>query len=202
VYSCLLIWQAVFITSLLTANVVVGKIVMLGNLVVPAAVMAYAITFLATDVINEIYGKEKANEIVIVGFIAQVLAAVLIYIATLLPIAPFAKEMQESFLMVLGQNWRFVFASLTAYVISQSHDVWSFNFWRKKTGGKYKWLRNNASTLISQILDTAIFIVIAFWGQVPNLWHMIVSQYIIKAILALVDTPFFYYFTRGNQDAG
>ena len=196
----LILWQAVFITSLLTANVVAAKVVLLFNrLVVPAAVVAYAITFLSTDIINELYGKEKANEIVKIGFIAQVLAAMLIYLASLLPVAPFMPEMQESFLMVLGQNWRFVFASLAAYLVSQTHDVYSFNYWRNRTGGKHKWLRNNGSTLVSQILDTAIFITIAFWGQVPNLWQMIVSQYIVKACLALLDTPLFYYFTKGNR---
>lgn len=196
----LLIWQMVFITSLLTANVVTAKVVLLfGRLIVPAAVVAYAITFLSTDIINELYGKEKANEIVKVGFAAQVLAALLIYMASLLPVAPFMPEMQDSFLMVLGQNWRFVFASMIAYVVSQTHDVYLFNYWRKRTGGKHKWLRNNASTLVSQVLDTAIFITIAFWGQVPNLWQMILSQYLVKACLALLDTPFFYYFTDGGD---
>ena len=94
---------------------------------------------------------------------------------------------------------RVVFASLTAYTISQAHDVISFNFWRNKTKGKHKWLRNNASTLVSQIIDTAIFITIAFWGLVPDLLWMIISQYVVKAIIALLDTPFFYLLTRNNK---
>jgi len=199
----LLLWQTLFITSLLIANVVTGKVVLLfGRLVVPAAVVAYAITFLATDIINELYGMDKAQEIVKFGFVAQVLASVLIYLAALLPVAPFMPEMQKSFMMVLGQNARFVFASLTAYLVSQTHDVYSFNWWRKRTNGKHKWVRNNLSTMVSQIIDTAIFITIAFWGTVPNLWAMIVSQYIVKWCLALLDTPFFYLVTRKGKGHG
>jgi len=195
----LLLWQTLFITSLLTANVVAGKVVLLfGKLVVPAAVVAYAITFLATDIINELYGKEKANEIVRYGFIAQITASILIYLASKLPIAPFMPEMQEAFIMLLGQNARFVAASLLAYAVSQAHDVYSFDWWRKKTKGKHKWIRNNFSTMASQLLDTAIFITIGFYGTVPNLLTMVVSQYIIKFCLALLDTPFFYYFTRDD----
>ncbi|NLN17772.1 MAG: queuosine precursor transporter [Firmicutes bacterium] len=195
----LLLWQVVFITSLLTSNVIAGKVVLLfGYLTVPAAVLAYALTFLATDVINELYGKETANEIVRIGFLAQLLAAGLIYLATLMPVAPFMPEMQDAFLAVLGQNWRFVLASLTAYAVSQTHDVYAFHYWRRLTKSKHKWIRNNMSTLVSQILDTAIFITIAFWGQVPNLGEMIISQYVVKAVLALIDTPFFYLFTIGS----
>ncbi|MGI6083473.1 MAG: queuosine precursor transporter [Limnochordia bacterium] len=195
----LLLWQVVFITALLTSNVIAGKVVLLfGFLTVPAAVVAYVLTFLATDVINELYGKDRANEIVKIGFLAQLLAAGLIYLAAQMPVAPFMPEMQESFLAVLGQNWRFVLASLTAYAVSQTHDVYAFHYWRRLTNDRHKWLRNNMSTLVSQILDTAIFISIAFWGQVPNLGQMIISQYVVKAVLALADTPFFYLFTMGS----
>lgn len=195
----LLLWQTLFITSLLTANVVAGKVVLLfGKLVVPAAVVAYAITFLATDIINELYGKEKANEVVKYGFIAQITASILIYLASKLPVAPFMPEMQEAFTMLLGQNARFVIASLMAYAVSQAHDVYSFDWWKRKTKGKHKWIRNNFSTMISQLIDTAIFITIAFYGVVPNLLAMVVSQYIIKFCLALLDTLFFYYFTSGD----
>lgn len=191
--------NAVFIMSLLIANVVAGKILSIFGLIVPAAVVAYGITFLCTDVINEIWGKDETQRTVILGLKIQVASLVLILFALALPSAPFAKDFGESFNIVLGQNARVVFASLTAYLISQYHDVILFHFWRKKTEGKHKWLRNNASTLVSQMVDTAIFITIAFWGMVPNLLWMIFSQYIIKAIIALLDTPFFYYLTRNKS---
>jgi len=84
---------------------------------------------------------------------------------------------------------------MTAYLISQHHDVWAFHFWRDKTKGKYLWMRNNASTMVSQLLDTSIFIVLAFYGNAPIL-TMIGSQYLIKVLIALCDTPFCYIFVK------
>lgn len=191
--------NAVFIMSLLVANVVAGKIVSLFGLIVPAAVVAYGITFLCTDIISEIWGKGEAQKMVILGLKIQISSLALILLALVLPSAPFAKEFGESFKIVLGQNVRVVIASLTAYFVSQYHDVIAFHFWKKKTNGKHKWLRNTASTFVSQIIDTAIFITIAFWGLVPNLLWMIFSQYIVKAFIAVLDTPFFYYFTRKEK---
>lgn len=191
--------NAVFIMSLLIANVVAGKVVDLFGFIVPAAVVAYGITFLCTDVINEIWGKEEAQKTVKLGLKIQLASTALILLAIWSPPAVFAVDFNAAFKTVLGQNVRVVFASLTAYTISQAHDVISFNFWRNKTKGKHKWLRNNASTLVSQIIDTAIFITIAFWGMVPNLLWMIISQYIVKAIIALLDTPFFYLLTRNKK---
>jgi len=191
--------NAVFIMSLLVANVVAGKVVDLFGFIVPAAVVAYGVTFLCTDVINEIWGKAQARKTVMLGLKVQLASTVLILLAIWLPPAIFAVDFNEAFKTVLGQNVRVVFASLTAYTISQAHDVISFNFWRKKTKGKHKWIRNNLSTMTSQIIDTAIFITIAFWGLVPNLLWMIFSQYIIKAIIALIDTPFFYLLTRNKK---
>ena len=192
--------NAVFIMSLLVANVVAGKVVNLFGFIVPSAVVAYGITFLCTDVINEMWGKKQAQKTVMLGLKVQLASMVLILLAIWLPPAIFAVDFNVSFKTVLGQNVRVVFASLTAYTISQAHDVISFNFWRKKTNGKHKWLRNNLSTMTSQIIDTAIFITIAFWGLVPNLLWMILSQYIIKSIIALIDTPFFYLLTRTKDD--
>ena len=191
--------NAVFIMSLLIANIVAGKVVDLFGFIVPAAVVAYGITFLCTDVINEIWGKEEAQKTVKLGLKIQLASTALILLAIWLPPAIFAVDFNVAFKTVLGQNVRVVFASLTAYTISQAHDVISFNFWRNKTKGKHKWLRNNASTLVSQIIDTAIFITIAFWGMVPNLLWMIISQYVVKAIIALLDTPFFYLLTRDKK---
>lgn len=191
--------NAVFIMSLLVANVVAGKVVNLFGFIVPAAVVAYGITFLCTDVINEIWGKEQAQKTVKLGLKVQLASTVLILLAIWLPPAVFAVDFNVAFKTVLGQNVRVVFASLTAYTISQAHDVISFNFWRNKTKGKHKWLRNNLSTMTSQIIDTAIFITIAFWGLVPNLLWMIISQYVVKAVIALLDTPFFYLLTRNNK---
>ena len=186
---------AFFVTSVVIANVLAGKVVAFGDYVIlPAAVVTYAFTFLLTDIINELYGKKAAQSAVIFGFYAQIFAMVMIYIGMLLP--ALEQEMQDAYEMLLGQNFRFVVASMAAYFIAQSWDVWIFNKLREKTNGKHKWLRNNASTMSSQFIDTAIFITIGFWGSVPSLWAMIVSQYCVKLVLAALDTPIFYFFTR------
>lgn len=193
----LLILNGIFITSLLIANVVSAKIVTLGGLVIPAAIVAYPLTFLMTDVIGEIWGKEQANETVKLGFICQLISLVLIGLAILLPVAPFADN-QAEFKGIMAQSFRVVAASLVAYYCSQSWDVWVFHKIREKGTGN-KWLRNNLSTMTSQIIDTAIFITIAFIGSVPNIWVMIGSQYLIKCIYALLDTLPFYWLTRGSE---
>ena len=193
----LLILNGIFITSLLIANVVSAKIVTFGGLVIPAAIVAYPLTFLMTDVIGEIWGKEQANETVKLGFICQLISLILIGLAIILPVAPFADN-QAEFKGIMAQSFRVVAASLVAYYCSQSWDVWVFHKIREKGTGN-KWLRNNLSTMTSQIIDTAIFITIAFIGTVPNIWVMIGSQYLIKCIYALLDTIPFYYLTRGSE---
>lgn len=195
--NSLTLLNVLFATAVIIANVVASKVIQLGWLIVPSAVFAYAITFLITDVIDEIWGKEEAQKAVWRGFWAQIMASLLILTAQYLPVAPFMSEQQKHFLAILGQNWRFAIASLIAYLISQSTDVYLFAFWGKLTKGKHKWLRNNASTMTSQLIDTAIFITIAFSGVVPDLWKMVVSQYVLKLIIALCDTPFFYLLTKG-----
>lgn len=193
----LLILNGIFITSLLIANVVSAKIVTFGGLVIPAAIVAYPLTFLMTDVIGEIWGKEQANQSVKLGFICQIISLILIGLSILLPVAPFADN-QAEFKGIMAQSFRVVAASLIAYYCSQSWDVWVFHKIREKGTGN-KWLRNNLSTMTSQIIDTAIFITIAFIGSVPNIWVMIGSQYLIKCVYALLDTIPFYYLTRGSE---
>ena len=197
--------NAIFITSLLVANVVSSKIVSFWGLTVPAAIVAYPLTFLMTDVIGEIWGKEEANKTVKLGFICQMVSLALIGGAILLPVAPFADN-QAQFTAILGSSFRVVFASMIGYLVSQSWDVWIFHKVRdayiKKHGSTKggRWIWNNASTMTSQIIDTAIFITIAFIGVVPNIWTMILSQYLVKFVYALLDTPFFYLLTRKRSE--
>ena len=201
----LMLVNAIFLTSLLVANVVSSKIVSFWGLTVPAAIVAYPLTFLMTDVIGEIWGKEEANKTVKLGFICQMVSLVLIGGAILLPVAPFADN-QAQFTEILGSSFRVVFASMIGYLVSQSWDVWIFHKIRDSYIKKYgstkggRWIWNNASTMTSQIIDTAIFITIAFIGVVPNIWTMISSQYLIKFVYALLDTPFFYLMTRRRSE--
>lgn len=196
--SNLMLLNAIFITALILSNIVSAKMVSFWGLVIPAAVVAYPLTFLMTDVIGEIWGKEEANRAVKNGFICQLISLILIGVAILLPVASFADNQME-FQSIMGQSFRTVGASMVAYLISQTNDVLIFHKLKKITNGKHKWLRNNLSTMTSQLLDTSIFIIIAFVGTVPNIWIMIVSQYLIKFIYAVLDTPFFYLLTRKSK---
>lgn len=196
--SNLLLLNGIFITSLIVANILASKVVTIWGFVLPAAVVAYPLTFLMTDVIGEIWGKEEANRAVRNGFICQAISLILISLAILLPVAPFADN-QAEFQAILGQSFRVVFASMIGYLIAQCNDVFIFHKLKEKYNGKHKWLRNNVSTLLSQLLDTAVFITIAFVGTVPNIFTMILSQYVVKAAYALLDTPFFYLLTRKQE---
>ena len=193
----LLILNGLFITSLLIANVLSAKIVSFWGMVIPAAIVAYPLTFLMTDLIGEIWGKEQANKAVKLGFICQIASLVMIGLAILLPVAPFADN-QAQFKSIMGQSFRVVAASLVAYYCSQSWDVWIFHKIRD-ISTKHKWIRNNVSTMTSQMIDTAIFITIAFIGVVPNIWTMIISQYVIKVVYAALDTIPFYLLTKGSE---
>ncbi len=192
----LTILRVLFVTSLIIANVIAGKVVDLWGLIIPAAFVTYGFTFLFTDLISEIYGKKEAIKTVWFGFGATVFASILIFMGQLMPSAVFAKEAGQAYNILLGMNYRFVIASMAAYLIAQHIDVLLFHFWKKLTGGKHKWLRNNLSTMISQLVDTAIFITIAFVGSVPSLGVMIISQYVGKLFIALIDTPLFYIATK------
>lgn len=181
---------AAFVASLVAANVLAAKILSIGGLVVPAGVLAYSVTFAVTDTIGEIWGERHAHRVVRAGFAVQLLVWVLVLIAIELPPAPFW-EGQEAFAQVLGATSRIIVASLAAYAVSQTLDVWVFGRLRRRFGGRLLWLRNNASTAVSQTVDTVVFITVAFAGQL-DLLPLIAGQLIVKWLIALVDTPVVY----------
>jgi uncharacterized integral membrane protein (TIGR00697 family) len=189
----LVVLATLFATCLLVANILAVKLVSIGGWVVPAGVIAYPLTFLFTDVITELYGRKIASRVVWLGFGVNILMVILVVGGKLLPPAPLW-EGQSAYESILGMVPRIVLASMVAYLISQHHDVFAFHFWREKTKGKFLWLRNNASTMVSQALDTGLFITIAFWGTVPTgvLENMLLTQYLIKLGIAALDTPFCY----------
>jgi uncharacterized integral membrane protein (TIGR00697 family) len=100
---------------------------------------------------------------------------------------------QQAYETILGSSTRIIVASLIAYLLSQYHDVWAFHIWKRFTGDRFLWLRNNASTMISQLFDSVVFITIAFYGIMPLL-PLIVGQWVVKAGIALLDTPLVYLF--------
>lgn len=194
---------ALFITCLLVSNIIAGKLFTLGRFVLPAAVFAYPVTFVVTDTVSEVWGKKEANDIVWLGLIMNLVMTAFLYLGRVLPPAPFW-EHQPAYEAVLGMVPRIVAASMIAYLVSQLHDVRAFLFWRRVTAGKYLWLRSNLSTMVSQLLDSIIFITIAFAGTVEGavLINMIAGQYLVKLILALADTPFCYLAVRWARKEG
>ena len=186
-----------FVVSLLLANILASKIIMVGGLVLPAAIILYPLTFLFTDVVAEVEGKKSAGALVMTGFYMSLFMVLVILAGRFLPPAGFWKH-QEAYNIILGSTPRIVLASMVAYLISQNHDIWAFHWWREKTAGRHLWLRNTLSTIVSQMIDSVLFIGIAFWGIVPPaaIGMMILSQYIAKVGIALLDTPFCYLLVR------
>ncbi|MEE9201884.1 MAG: queuosine precursor transporter, partial [Dehalococcoidia bacterium] len=162
----LILLSSLFVGALLVANFIAVKLVSVGPFLVPAGVIAYPLTFLLTDTIAEVYGKGTARRVVWAGFGVNLIAVAMVMVALRLPPAPFY-EGEAAFRATLGMVPRIVLASLVAYLVSQHHDVLAFHFWRRRTRGRYLWFRNNASTIVSQLLDTVLFITIAFAGTMP-----------------------------------
>lgn len=211
----LILLIVLFVTALLTANIISSNGMILTSiylgdiqLLAPAAVLAYAITFLTTDIIGQIWGKEEANKTVIYGLISQILCTLLIFLTPIIFKKWFVGS--ETYDTLNGLGW-FTLGSLAGYICSQTWDVFIFHKikkWAKNKFGeekynKQRWLWNNGSTMTSQIIDTIIFIGIGFGiGQSMSLNALIglmIGQYSIKFILALLDTPLFYIFTRERK---
>lgn len=196
-FSAFVLLTAVFVAALVIANVLAGKIISVWGVFVPAGVLAYSITFAITDTMAEIWGRARAQTLVNAGFVVLLLVWGLVALAIHLPPAPFW-EQQEAFTAVLGATNRIILASLIAYAVSQSLDVWIFHRVKLLLHSRHLWLRNNLSTLISQTLDTCLFILIAFYGQFPVL-PLIAGQLTVKYAIAVLDTPLVYglvYFVR------
>lgn len=190
----LLYLNGLFVGLLILANIVAVKLVSFGEFaILPAAVVIYIFTYPIIDVIVEVYGKEQAKQTVRAGLITQVIALVFISITVALPSASFWQG-QASFETILNGSLRVIAASLISYFISQNLDVYVFDRLKKKHGTKKLWLRNNASTMASQLVDTSIFITIAFAGTVPTavLFGMIATQYVVKFFATIATTPLVY----------
>ena len=207
----------IFSVSLVISNVVTAKLIDVpvtlfgSHIQLPGAAVCYAVTFLMTDVIGEIWGKKEANACVRFGFICQVFATLLIIFTQYLPAVD--PNMQSAYNSLLGQNWIFVVGSLIAYICSQAWDVYIFHRIRDKYvsidgNSRRRWIWNNVSTMTSQIIDTVLFIGISFglgfgWLFNPDmhtvLLGMMIGQYLIKFALAALDTPIFYILTRKSQ---
>lgn len=179
----------------LLGNIAVCKCVDIFGLSTTAGNVLYAATFLVTDILSEKYGKKEASKAVAYSFTIMVLW--LVGTQLILLFTPNANDyISDSLRVVFGLVPRVTIASLLGFLCSQNIDVFLYHFiWKKTGGGKTKlWLRNNGSTLTSQAIDTVIFTTVAFWGVYPRnvFFSILITTYVFKAIVALLDTPFMY----------
>ncbi|MGP4060009.1 queuosine precursor transporter [Halobacillus litoralis] len=180
--------------STVIANIQVVKTVEIFGLNATLGNIVYGTAFLATDILNEKYGKKDARKAVWMGFTTLIILTVIMQMA--LQFTPGESDIAQPALETLfGIVPRIALGSMIAYIISQYFDVWLYSRLKQLFPGDGSlWIRNNGSTMISQLLDTSIFCLIAFYGLYPmNVWiEIFVTTYIIKFIVAALDTPFFY----------
>lgn len=189
----LFVWIAI---AGIIANLQVSKTIELFGLTATLGNIVYAGSFLATDILNEKRGTASAHRGVWIGFFAVVVMTVLMQMALVFQPAP-SDTMQPHLEVVFGVLPRITVASLIAYLLSQRHDVWAYQFWRTRVPGPL-WVRNNLSTIASQLIDSVVFTLVAFLGVFPVgvVLEIIITTYLFKAVVALLDTPFLYLAVR------
>jgi uncharacterized integral membrane protein (TIGR00697 family) len=225
-----LLLVALFVTALVVAQLTAAKLLSVqlpfsipvagSALSLPGAALAYAVTYFASDCYAELYGKQAARELVNVAFLMNFVVLALVWSTIVAPAAD--PEFASTFASVLGASTNIVAGSLLAYVVSQNWDVLVFHRLKDLTDGDKLWLRNIGSTASSQLIDTVIFVGVAFWvlpnagigtelglplvnsGPVPSVAALIVGQYVLKLAIALIDTPFVYVVVGAvrRRDAG
>jgi uncharacterized integral membrane protein (TIGR00697 family) len=197
----------VFIGAIVTANLMGTKIADFGLFAASVGIFMYPITFLVTDIVAEVHGKGRLKGFIVAGFLVNVMLFLMIMLSVWLPPAS-RYASNEAFLEVFNPSLRIVAASLVAFLIAQIHDIMSFEFMKKKTRGRFLWLRNNASTIVSQFLDTTIFMFIAFYMVTPKytadfIFMLIIPYWLVKVGVALLDTPFVYlgvWWLKGKRE--
>lgn len=195
-----LILGALFITALVTSNLIFQKFFFwnpfgLFRFELSVGIIPYPVTFLVTDIVAEVYGKRRANFLIIAGIFASAFALLIIILAAHVPATDWSPLSNVEFQKSFGFTFLAVAASLAAYLTAQFIDVQVFHFWKNVTQGKHLWLRNNLSTFTSQFVDTfmVLFLLCSFGVISWELFPMLLGNgFLFKALVALVDTPFAY----------
>lgn len=187
---------SIFTAALVLANILGTKITTIFGVSVSVGIFAYPITFLCTDIIEEVRGKKVTKQFIKSGLFALLLTSALVLISIKMPAAARYAH-NEEFTTVFSSSLRMLLASFAAFLFGQLHDIWAFNFWKKITKGKYLWLRNNLSTVISQLIDTTLFMFIAFYMVTPQftapfIIELIIPYWLFKVGFAFIDTPLVY----------
>lgn len=195
-----LILAALFICSLVVSNLIFQKFFSwdffgIYTFEISVGILPYPITFLITDIISEVYGKKKANQVVTAGIFASFFSLLIVYLANEVPATSWSPVGNETFTLVFGATVVAVFASMMAYLLAQYIDIQIFHFWKRLTKGKHLWLRNNFSTFLSQFVDTfTVLFLLCSFGKIE--WELfsalLLSGFLFKVLVAAIDTPFLY----------
>ena len=189
---------AIFIAALVVCNLIANKFITIDlgfkTFVISAGVLPYPITFLITDILSEIYGKKKTARIVWAGFGASIFVLGVLLLAQQFTAIEGSPVDDDTFNKVFGNSWRVIFASMTAYLCAQLIDVRIYHFWKEKTAGKHLWLRNNFSTVFSQLVDTTLVVCVLFLGlrSHSEILQFILDGWLFKMLCAFIDTPLLY----------
>lgn len=187
-----------FIASLVACNLVANKFVTVDlgftEFILSAGVLAYPLTFLITDLLSELYGRKLTNKVVVSGFGALLLVLIILQLGGAFNAIETSPVNDDEFSTVFANSWRVIFASMVAYLVAQLIDVRLFHYWKRLTKGRHLWLRNNASTVLSQLVDTTLVIGVLFIGVEPinKILLFILHGWLFKMLCALADTPLLY----------
>lgn len=193
--------MAIFLASLVASNLIFQKFFTWSpfgwyTFELSVGILPYPITFIATDIISEIYGRKRANQVVLVGFVASIFTLGIVMLADFAPATHWSPINDQVFSQVFGFTFIAVGASMAAYLTAQLIDVQLFHFWKKLTKGKHLWLRNNGSTFASQFIDTFLILLILCFFEVIE-WKrfsdLLINGFLFKILVALLDTPIVYF---------
>ncbi len=199
-YRIYLILGALFISSLVASNLIFQKFFYwdffgIYTFEISVGILPYPITFLITDIISEIFGKRKANQIVTAGIFASFFSLLIVWASAAVPATSWSPISDELFSKVFGATAIAVFASMIAYLFAQYIDIQVFHFWKRVTRGKHLWLRNNFSTFTSQFIDTLTVLLLLCFSGIIN-WDrfgvLLLNGFLFKVLVAALDTPILY----------
>jgi uncharacterized integral membrane protein (TIGR00697 family) len=187
----LVIFIALFITCLITANVIAVKIISLGPFVLPAAIFIFPLSYILGDVLTEVYGYRLARRVIWLGFLCNLLFVFFIWVGQVLPAASFWED-QEAYKRILGYVPRLLAASFLGYLVGEFANSFILARMKIMTKGRWLWSRTIGSTIIGQGFDTSIFIIVAFIGTPSFVPIMILYHWLAKTLIEVLATPLTY----------
>jgi len=191
---------ALFVAALITCNLIANKFISIDlgfkTFVISAGVLPYPITFLITDILSELYGQKRTTHVVLSGLFASIFVLFILWLGAQFPAIDGSPVNDETFNQVFQNAWRVIAASMLAYLFAQLIDVRLFHFWKDLTKGKHLWIRNNFSTIISQLVDTTLVVVVLFIGveSWSTMFGYIQDGWMFKVMCAAADTVLIYAF--------